>query len=131
MPFHGGLERLRTQLGILVERARGFAAERPIASGAAVFGLGALVPTVGFGIAELLKRRKRKKRNGKRKRTKKARGKKVTGRHRRAKRAIVRGRGLGRREIHHGHKGSKLVSFKTKDGKIVRFKVRGKSKRHK
>ena len=127
MPFHSGLESLRAQLGILVERVKGFVADKPIGTGAAALGAAALIATP-FAISRI----KRRKKNGKRRRkTKKTRGRKAKSRgHKRGKRAIVRGRGLGSREIHHGHKGSKLVSFRTKDGKLVRFKVKGTSRRH-
>lgn len=127
MPFHiGGLERLRTQLGILVEQARGFVADRPFQVGTAVLGLGGLITA---GVAGLRRIRRRKKSG-----TRKKRRTKKTGRGRKKKKG--RRKSISRVHIHRvkhrhrvkhkshaspRHRGHKRVSFTTKSGQKVSF----------
>lgn len=108
MPFHTGLEKLRDQIGGLIEQAKGFVSEKPIQTGAAILGIAA-VP-VGFLAANVIKRKARTRKKKKKSKTT-----------RRKKRATHRSP---------RHKGHKRVTFTTKGGKKVRFLVKPKKHKH-
>lgn len=131
MPFHSGLESLRTQLGLLVEKTKAFVADKPLGTGITVLGTAALIPATIAGISSIKRRRKKSgkrrrktKKTGRRK-TKKGKRHRVRHLHRTSARGKSRRHKTGR--AHHTRRGSKAIHF-TKKGQPYIILANGRAR---